>query len=107
MREVRTKGNVIVNRIKVGDVHYEYEWGLCTCSKVITLPKRDDDGLWMWWSVLMEKYDPSVCYPLILASNIDARYLENVWGLIHYGVHEDYPHYSCKLYDYEAYEPFE
>ena len=42
-----TKGNVIVEDIKVGDIHYEYGYGVGVKSKVLTLPKfNEEHGLW-------------------------------------------------------------
>ena len=75
-----TKGNVIVENIKVGDIHYEFEYGVGIKCKVITLPIRDDDGYWTWKS-------------LNLKTN----------KIIEYGVSEGMAHYSSNLYDYEAY----
>jgi hypothetical protein len=48
--DVMTKGNVIVNKIKVGDIHYEYEYGYVIKCEVITLPINDGDGYWTWRS---------------------------------------------------------
>lgn len=78
--KVRTRGNVIVNDIKIGDIHYEYECGLCIKSEVISPPVRDEEGYWSWKS----------------------KHL-TTGNIIDYGVHEKYAHYSGKLYDYEAY----
>lgn len=75
-----TKGNVIVENIKIGDIHYEYEYGVGIKSEVISLPVRDADGLWSWQS-----------------KNV------NGGGLINYAVHEKYSHYGPNLYDHEAY----
>ena len=81
MSKIYTRGNIIVEDIKVGDIHYEYEWGLGIKSKVISLPMRNNDGLWTWQS-------------------------KNVTDdtIIDYAIHEDYAHYGPKLYDYEAYK---
>lgn len=84
VKRTRTKGNVIVENIKIDDVHYEYEMGLGIKCKVITLPvseDRDDDIYWTWTS-------------------------ENLTSgeIITYGVSDKYPHYSSNLYDYEAYK---
>ena len=46
-----TKGNVIVEEIKIGDIHYEYEYGTGMKCEVLTLPIRDDNGLWEWKSI--------------------------------------------------------
>lgn len=80
MKEVLCKGNVIINKIKIGDVHYEYNYGLCIKSKVISEPVRDEEGLWTWQS-----------------ENLTGK------GIINYGQHEDYAHYGINLYDFEAY----
>ncbi len=78
---IKTKGNVIIENIKIGDIHYEYGYGMCIKSKVLTLPTRNKNGLWVWTS-------------LNLTTNKEIRY----------AVSEDYIHYSSNLYDYEAYK---
>ena len=78
--ETLTKGNVIVENIKVGDIHYEFEFGVGIKSKVLTLPQNDGDGCWTWKSE-----------NLITGAEID------------YGVREGMSHYAPNLYDYEAY----
>jgi len=75
-----TKGNVIVEDIKIGDIHYEYEYGVGIKCEVISLPIRSDEGYWSWKS--------KNC---------------NSGGEIDYGVTEGLSHYSANLYDYEAY----
>lgn len=75
-----TRGNIIVEDIKVGDIHYEFDYGFGIKCKVITLPVRDDEGYWSWQS-----------------ENV------NTGNIINYGVREGMSHYSSKLYDYEAY----
>lgn len=75
-----TKGNVVVEDIKIGDVHYEYEYGIGIKCEVITLPVRDDKGYWTWQS-----------------KNLTSG------KIIDYGVTEGMAHYSSNLYDYEAY----
>ena len=77
-----TKGNVIVENIKIGDIHYEFEYGIGIKTEVITLPtfeQQEDGKLWTWKS---KKSDGSI---------------------INYAVHEKYSHYGPNLYDYEAY----
>ena len=74
-----TKGNVIVENIKIGDIHYEYEYGVGIKSKVLTLPVRSDEGYWTWTSETISNGKP-----------------------IKYGVSEKYSHYGPNLYDYEA-----
>lgn len=75
-----TKGNVIVENIKIGDIQYEYEYGCGIKSTVISLPVRDEDGLWTW----QNKTDKG--------------------EIINYAVAEKYSHYSPNLYTYEAYQ---
>lgn len=75
-----TRGNVIVENIKIGDVHFEYEYGLCIKSVVETLPVRSSEGYWTWTS-----------------KAVDTN------RLIKYGVNEMYQAYAPNLYDYEAY----
>lgn len=75
-----TNGNIIVENIKVGDIHYEFAYGCGIKCEVLTLPVRDEDGLWTWKS-----------------KNL------NTGEEIEYAVHENYPHYSSELYDCEAY----
>lgn len=81
MSKTLTKGNVIVEDIKIGDIHYEYDLGLGIKSQVISLPVRNEEGMWKWQS-----------------KNLTDG------TIIDYGVHEKYPHYSSNLYDYEAYK---
>lgn len=75
-----TKGNVIVEEIKIGDIHYEFEYGFCIKSKVISLPVRNNEGYWEWQS----EHDSSK-------------------KIINYGVSETHSHYGPNLYNYEAY----
>lgn len=76
-----TRGNVIVENIKIGDIHYEFEYGTGIKCEVITLPVRSEDGYWSWKSKNLKTNE-----------------------MIEYGVAEGYSHYSSKLYDYEAYQ---
>jgi hypothetical protein len=80
IKQVKTQGNVIVNDINIGDIHYDYNCGLCIKSQVTTSPVRNDDGVWTWHS----KEIPS-------GKNIE------------YMVVEGFMQYSPKLYSYEAY----
>lgn len=77
----RTKGNVIVEEIKVGDIHYEYDMGFGIKCQVLTKPELNEDGNWVWKSKNV---------------NTDEE--------IDYAVNPNYPHYSSNLYDYEAYK---
>lgn len=81
MKTIRTKGNVEVDKIKVGDIHYEFDMRMMIKSEVIELPKEEVPGYWIWKSknVLTGK-------------------------IISYGVAERHAHYGPNLYDYEAYK---
>lgn len=79
MSKTYTKGNVIVEDIKVGDIHYEYEWNIGIKVEVITLPVKTDD-VWSWKSKQIKTGE-----------------------IIDYSVSEKYSHYGPNLYDYEAY----
>lgn len=74
-----TKGDVIVEDIKIGDTHYEYEMGIGIQSEVISLPVRDESGYWTW----------------------EAK--KQSGGTINYGVKEGMSHYAPNLYTYKAY----
>jgi hypothetical protein len=75
-----TKGNVIIEDITIGDIHYEIEYGCGIKCEVISLPVRDENGYWSWQSKKIN----------------DGRIIE-------YGVSEGMSHYGPNLYDYEAY----
>ena len=79
-RKTLTKGDVVVEDIKIGDIHYEFDYGLGVKSEVITTPVRDDRGYWSWKSKNTKTGD-----------------------IIDYGVTEDLSHYAPNLYTYEAY----
>lgn len=79
-KKTRTKGNVIVEDIKIGDIHYEYDLGVGIKSQVLTLPILDENGNYTWKS-----------------KNLTSGLI------IDYLVNPDYPHYSVNLYDFEAY----
>lgn len=76
-----TKGNVIVEEIKIGDIHYEYEYGIGIKCEVITLPTLNESGQYEWKS-------------RNVSTGKDIDYL----------VDPKYSHYSSNLYDYEAYK---
>ncbi len=76
-----TKGNVVVEDIKVGDIHYEYDLGVGIKCKVLTKPTLTEDGNWVWKSENIK-------------SGVEIDYLVN----------PKYTHYSVNLYDYEAYK---
>ena len=80
--KTKTKGNVIVENIKVGDILYEYGYGQCIKSEVITKPFfNKKKGGWEWKS---KKTDSD--------------------AIIDYFVNPEYPHYAPNLYDYKAYK---
>lgn len=76
----RTNGNIIVEEIKVGDIHYDFDLGFVVKCEVLTLPERDSEGGWTWRSKSLK------------GDNI-----------VEYFVKEGMSHYAPKLYDYEAY----
>lgn len=79
--DVLTKGNVIVNNIKIGDIHYEFEYNCGIKVKVVSLPERSVDGYWTWKSEKLSTGE-----------------------IINYGVREGMSHYAPNLYDHEAYQ---
>ena len=80
MSKTHTKGNVIVEDIKAGDIHYEYEMGLGIKCEVISTPIFTEDKQWVWHSKNCK-----------------------TGAIINYTVDPKYSHYSANLYDYEAY----
>ena len=76
-----TKGNIVVEDIKVGDIHYEFEYGLGIECEVLTLPvHNEEEKCWDWTS----------------------RNVRND-NVITYRVCEGFSHYGPNLYDYIAY----
>jgi hypothetical protein len=45
----RTRGNIIVEDIKIGDIHYEFDYGFYIKSEVVSAPAIVD-GIWEWKS---------------------------------------------------------
>lgn len=80
-KKVLTKGDVVVNDIRIGDIHFEFECGLYVRSEVISLPIRDEKGYWSWQS----------------KNTLTGR-------VIDYGVTEGLAHYGPNLYTYMPYE---
>jgi hypothetical protein len=76
-----TKGDVIVEDIKIGDIHYEYELGVGIKCEVITLPTLNESGQYEWKS-----------------RNV------NSGQEINYLVDPKHSHYGPNLYNYEAYK---
>ena len=81
--DILTRGDVIVNKIEVGDIHYEFEYNMCFKSEVIEKPTQDPDNpeIWSWKS----------------------RGIMDPKRIVNYVVNSKYSHYSSKLYTYEAY----
>lgn len=75
-----TKGDVIVEDIKIGDIHYEYGYGVGIKVEVISLPVKEGDQ-WTW----------------------QAKQVSN-GRIIDYLVTEGFSHYAPNLYTYEAYQ---
>jgi hypothetical protein len=78
--KIYTKGNIVVEDIKIGDIHYEFEYGIGLKCEVITLPENVGEGYWTWKSKNLK-------------TNKE----------ITYGIREGLTHYGPNLYDYEAY----
>lgn len=78
--ETHTRGNVIVEKIKIGDIHYEYDCNVGIKMEVITKPKLNKDNQYEWESKIISN-----------------------GNIINYLVDPKYSHYSAKLYDHEAY----
>lgn len=74
-----TRGDVIIEEIKIGDIHYEFDYGCVCVSKVISKPVLKD-GVYSWES-------------------------ENTLTgeVIKYAQNTKYPHYGLKLYTHMAY----
>lgn len=86
-KKTKTRGNVIVENIKVGDIHYEYDLGLGIKCEVITLPKLKE-GMWSWQSKNVNTEE-------IIDYSISDVNSENYSFSQQFGV---------KLFDYEAYK---
>jgi hypothetical protein len=88
-KKTHTKGNVIVEDIKIGDIHYEFNYGVYIKTKVVDLPvaKQEEDGstYWKWNSVVLNDKG------------------EETGKFIEYGVNDKYSHYGPNIYDYHAY----
>ena len=94
--KVLTKGDVIVNEIKVGDVHYEFQYGCGIKCEVVEKPIRDDEGCWYWKSKIIESATVNKSPFKIEDDKIQD-----------YGVNEQYSHYGPNLYMSDAYGMFE
>ena len=79
-KDILTKGNVKVNEIEIGDILYEFEYGLGIESKVLTKPELTEDGNYQW-----------------ISENVKTK------KEITYVVNPEYPHYAPNLYNNKAY----
>jgi hypothetical protein len=95
--KTRTKGNVYIEDIKVGDIHYEYGYGKEIKSRVVTAPRPQirepnefsGEGIyWSWKSVHLIGPD------------------DTEKEIIEYGVDSRYTHYGPNLYTYQAYRGY-
>lgn len=77
---VTTAGNILVQDIRIGDIHYEFHDGFGVKCQVINMPIKDLDNNWTWES-----------------KNLKSG------RIIHFFVNENHPQFAPKLYDYEAY----
>jgi len=76
----KTKGNVIVEDIKIGDIHFDYSGAFEREVEVLSNPVLDDRDAFNW-----------------SALNKDSG------EIIKYSVVKGFEQYSPKLYDYPAY----
>ena len=80
MKDTITKGGLIINDIKIGNILYEYNFGICIKSKVITKPILKNNQ-WKWQCEIIPSGE-----------------------IINYEVDKQYAHMLCNLYNYEAYK---
>jgi hypothetical protein len=80
MKQCKTRGDVVVNNLKVDDIIYEFEYNLVIVAKVTTTPLRSPDGYWTFDAV----------------NTLNSR-------VINYAMDENLSHYAPKLYTYMAY----
>lgn len=79
MSKTHTRGNVIVEDIQIGDIHYEFEYAIGIKVEVVSLPVLTD-GYYTWQSRMFDSD-----------------------RIIDYGVSIGHSHYAPNLYDHEAY----
>jgi len=86
-KKTQTRGNVIVENIKIGDIHYEYDLGFGIKCKVITQPVLKE-GRWSWQS-----------------KNVNTEaIIDYAIGDVNSENHSFSQQFGVKLYDYEAYK---
>lgn len=86
MTKATTKGGVVLEDIKIGDIHYEYRRNMCIKTRVIETPMQTEtdegDVIWEWKSIH------------IRVDGTDGE-------IIDYAVSEMYPHYGPTLYNHK------
>lgn len=82
----KTRGNVIVEDIKIGDIHYEYEYNFCIKTEVVTQPELKE-GMWTWKSKNVNS-GSIIDYSIADANSRVGKYNDQ---------------FAVKLYDHEAY----
>lgn len=102
-KRIFTKGDVEVQNIKIGDIHWEYEMGFYAKVEVITLPEKnvDEDGdtQWRWKSKLLEDGK--------ISDNVTSINFVNAGEEVQYLTTEGLSHYGPNLYTNPAYHPLE
>jgi len=82
-KNIYTKGDVLVNKIKIGDIHIEYGYGMSIKVEVISIPvctvQEGGNNYWTWQSKIVDNPDK----------------------IIDYGVSENHSHYAPELYNYD------
>jgi len=78
MSITHTRGNVIIEDIKIGDTQYEYDYGFKIISEVVSLPEFVNDG-WSW------------------------KNKRSSGEIINYFINPKYAHYGPKLYTADVY----
>ena len=78
--QTNTQGNVVVEKIKVGDTHYEFDLGVGLKVRVLTMPVKSRDQ-WLWKSEHI-----------------------STGKIIDYVVTEGQSHFAPKLFDYIAFK---
>ena len=99
MKKVLTKGNVIVNEIEVGDIHYEFEYGIGIKTEVLEKPKRDESGYWSWKSKTVKT--STINKKDHMSITLDPG------DVINYGAMEKYCYVGPNIYTNDAYGMFE
>ena len=82
MDDVLTRGNVIVNKIQIGDILYEFKLSCGIVVKVLTKPQYNEKE--------------GVC------GMVSREYRTK--QKITYRINPKYPHYASNLYDYKVYK---